>query len=203
MQGEHPHGLFHLIHCQWRLYRAFIMKCADVVGNQQVKPDPTVSDLNVTRFFLFNILARAAGEYILELCRDDPDAEDWDDPGPFMAKASAIVNFEWLCQFLHNNAFMCLQFLDSVRGFRSHKLDILWREFFSSAHTDTAHKTQYVGMALMRVFWGQCMVDELDELYHAMRSMPSGDHEGCGVGWDWPIELLNHAIQSHVDMHEM
>ena len=34
-----------------------------------------------------------------------------------------------------------------------------------------------------------------------MRSMPSGDHEGCGVGWDWPIELLNHAIQSHVDMH--
>ena len=201
VQGEHPHGLFHLIHCQWRLYRAFIMKCADVVGNQQVKPDPTVSDLNVTRFFLFNILARAAGEYILELCRDDPDAEDWDDPGPFMAKASANVNFEWLCQFLHNNAFMCLDFLDSVRGFDSHKLDLLWREFFSSAHTDTAHKTQYVGMSLMRVFWGQCMVDELDQLYHAMRSMPSGDHEGCGVGWDWPIELLNRAIKSHVDMH--
>ena len=201
VQGEHPHGFFHLMHCQWRLYRPFIMKCAEVVGNEQVKRDPSVSDLNVTRFFLINILTRAAGEYILELCRDSPDAEDWDDPGPFMAKAAANVSFEWLCHFLHDNAFMCMEFLDSVRGFDSHKIDILWREFFASAHTDTAHKTQYVGMSLLRVFWGQCMVPELDEVYHAMRSMPSGDHEGCGVGWDWPIELLNGSIKSHVDMH--
>ena len=52
IQGEHPHGLFHAMHCQWRLYRPFIMKCAQVVGNEQVKQDPTVSDLNVSRFFL-------------------------------------------------------------------------------------------------------------------------------------------------------
>ena len=196
VQGE-LHGFFHLMHCHWRLYRPFIMQCAHVLGNEQVKSDPSVSDLNVTRFFLINILARAAGEYIVELCRDNPDADDFDDPGPFMAKASANVNFEWLCHFLHDNAFACMEFLDGVRGFDSHKLDVLWREFFASAHTDTAHKTQYVGMSILRVFWGQAMVPELDELYHAMRSMPSGDHEGCGVGWDWPIELLNGSIKSH------
>ena len=31
-------------------------------------------------------------------------------------------------------------------------IDLLWREFFASAHTDTAHKTQYVGMAILCVF---------------------------------------------------
>ena len=200
VQGE-LHGFFHLMHCHWRLNRPFIMQCADVLGNKQVKSDPSVSDLNVSRFFLINILARAAGEYIVELCRDDPDADDWDDPGPFMAKASANVNFEYLVHFLHDNAFACMEFLDGVRGFDSHKLDVLWREFFASAHTDTAHKTQYVGMSILRVFWGQAMVPELDELYHAMRSMPSGEHDGSGVGWDWPIENLNGAIKSHVDMH--
>ena len=115
VQGE-LHGFFHLMHCHWRLNRPFIMQCADVLGNKQVKSDPSVSDLNVSRFFLINILARAAGEYIVELCRDDPDADDWDDPGPFMAKASANVNFEYLVHFLHDNAFACMEFLDGVRG---------------------------------------------------------------------------------------
>ena len=33
VQGEHPHGVFHGMHCMWRLYvyRRFIMKCADVL----------------------------------------------------------------------------------------------------------------------------------------------------------------------------
>ena len=199
IQGE-LHGFFHLMHSQWRLYRPFIMKCAEEVGNSQVKEDPSVSDLNVSRFFLINILTRACGEYILELC-NDPAAEDWDDPKPFMAKAAANINFEWLCHFLHDNAFLCMEFQEGVRGFDSHRLDVLWREFFSSAHTDTAHKTQYVGMSILRVFWGQALVPELSELYHRIRSIPSGDHEGSGVGWDWPIELLNHNIKSHVDMH--
>ena len=200
IQGEHPHGLFHGMHCQWRLYRPFIMKCASVVGNNQVKSDPSVSDLNVTRFFLLVVLTRACGEYLLEICRGNPFA-DWDDPGPFMAKAEANTNFDWLCHFLHDCSFFVLEFLESVRGFESRKIDVLWREFFSAAHTDTAHKTQYVGMAILRTFWGQAMLPELDELYHRIRSVPSGDHDGSGVGWDWPIENLNGAIKSHVDMH--
>ena len=49
VQGE-LHGFFHLMHCHWRLNRPFIMQCADVLGNKQVKSDPSVSDLNVSRF---------------------------------------------------------------------------------------------------------------------------------------------------------
>ena len=45
------------------------------------------------------------------------------------------------------------------------------------------------------------MVPDLDALYHKIRTMPSGDHDGCGVGWDWAIEVFNHAIKSHVDTH--
>ena len=201
IQGEHPHGLFHAMHCQWRLYRPFIMKCAKVVGNEQVKPDPGVSDLNVTRFFFLDVLTRAAGEYLNELVAGDPAADDPDDPSLFLPKAEPNVNFDWLCHFLHDAAFFILEFLESVRGFRSHEIDVLWREFFASAHTDTAHKTQYVGMAILRVFWGQALTPELDQLYHRIRSIPSGDHDGCGVGWDWAIEGLNGAIKSHVDMH--
>ena len=200
IQGEHPHGLFHGMHCQWRLFRPFIMKCAEVLQNAQIKADPTVSEFNVSRFFLLNILTPAVGEYVLELARD-PAAENVDDPGPFMAKASANVNLDWLCHFLHDNAFWVLEFLENVRGNNSIGIDVLWREFFSSAHTSTAHKTQYVGMAIMRVFWGLAMTSDLNAFYHAIRTIPSGTHDGCGVGWDMPIEQLNHAIKSHLGAH--
>ena len=201
IQGEHPHGLFHGLHCQWRLFRPFIMKCAEVCGNTQVKRDPTVSDLNVSRFFLLNIITPAACEYIVELCSGDPAAESWDDPVPFMAKAAKNVNFDWLCHFLHDCAFWVLDFLQSVRANDSHNLDVLWREFFASAHSDTAHKTQYVGMSIMRVFWGMAMKPDLSEFYHNIRTLPSGTHMGSGVGYDMKVENLNGAIKSHVDMH--
>jgi len=80
-------------------------------------------------------------------------------------------------------------------------IDLLWREFFASVHTDTAHKTQYVGMAILCVFWGQALVPDLDALYHALHTVSSGGRTGDGVGWDWAIELLNHAIKSHVGYH--
>ena len=56
VQGEHPHGLFHGLHCHWRLYRRFIMKCAAELDNPQIKDDPTVSEFNVSRFFMLNIM---------------------------------------------------------------------------------------------------------------------------------------------------
>ena len=90
VQGEHPHGLFHGLHCMWRLYQRFIMKCADVIGNEQVKADPGVSEFNVARFFMLNILTPACAEYIHDLCTD-PAAEDWEDPGPFMTKVAANI----------------------------------------------------------------------------------------------------------------
>ena len=174
------------------------MKCAVVLDNPSIKEDPTVSDYNKHRFFLLCIVTRAAGEYIVELVRDDPAAEDWHDPALFMAKIKDNVNFEWLCHFLEDCAFWVLDFLMSVRGNDSKGLDVLWREFYSAAHTGTAHKTQYVGMAILRVFWGLAMTGDLDKLYHNIRTCPSGKHDGCGVGWDWLIEGLNHAIKSPV-----
>ena len=106
-----------------------------------------------------------------------------------------------LCHFLHENAFWCLEFLQSVRANESRTLDVLWREFFSSAHTNTANKTQYVGMSILRVFWAAGLSDGLQALYHAIRTCPNGKHDGCGTGWDLPIEIVNGAIKSHVEYH--
>ena len=150
------------------------MKCAVVLDNPSIKEDPTVSDYNPHRFFLLCIVTRAAGEYLIELVDNDPAAEDWHDPALFMAKAQNNVNFDWLCHFLYDCAFWVLDFLQSVRGNKSKDLDALWREFYSAAHTGTAHKTQYVGMAIMRVFWGLALTPELAALYHAIRTCPSG-----------------------------
>jgi hypothetical protein len=199
VQGE-LHGAFHSRHCMWRLYKRFLLRCADEIGNVQIKEDPTVSDLNVTRFFQDSIVTRAAAEFIIELGRD-PAADTWDDPGPYMAKAASNVNFEWLTHYLHDAGFYNLEFIDAVRGRNSHTIHLLWREFFSSAHTDTAHKTQYIGMSILRVFWGQALVRDLNDLYHALHTVSSGGRSGDGVGWDWAIELLNHAIKSHVGYH--
>ena len=199
IQGEAPHGLGHGLHGHWRMYKRFLMKAAQVLNNPQLKEDWGISELNVHRFFTLNVMTPACCEYIMELCEGDPDAEDWEDPRAFMAKADNNIDFAWLCHFLHEAAFWVLDFLQSVRGNESKNLDLLWREFFATAHSGTAHKVQYTIMAVMRVFWGQAMVPELDALYHAIRTIPTGDHDGCGVGWDWPIENLNGAIKSHVD----
>ena len=85
-----------------------------------------------------------------------------------------------------------------MRANESRKLDLLWREFFAGAHTGTANKTQYVPMAIMRVFWGQALTPEVDALYHKIRTIPLSDQFGSGVGWDMAIEMLNAAIKAHI-----
>ena len=188
------------MHSQWRLHRQFIMWTAQVVGNRQVIEDPNVSVFNVHRFYFLHMLTRACAEYVLEIAKT-PGAESLDDPLAFIAKSEANVDFAWVCHFLYDAGFFVLDFLQSVRSNDSHKLDLLWREFFTSAHSGTANKTQYVPMAIMRVFWGCALTPELHELYHKIRTIPSGSHNGSGVGWDWAVEMLNAAIKSHVLHH--
>ena len=108
----------------------------------------------------------------------------------------------YLCNFLSGAGFFTLDFLQAVRGNKSRRLDLLWREFFASAHTGTANKTQYVPMSIMRVFWGMALTPELSALYHKIRTIPSGDSLGSGVGWDMAIEMLNAAIKAHV-LHQV
>ena len=205
IQGEHPHGVFHVMHGEWRLFKPFIMWCAAQLGNRQVIEDPNVSVFNVHRYFFLNTLTRACAEYINEIART-PGADDLDDPASFIRKADSNLDFAWICHFAHDAGFLVLDFLQAVRGAvgnreSSRRLDLLWREFFASAHSSTANKTQYVPMAIMRVFWGSALVPALDDLYHRIRAIPSGSHDGCGVGWDWAVELLNLAIKDHVAGH--
>jgi hypothetical protein len=198
MAGEHPHGLFHVMHCEWRLHRQFIMWCAGAVDNEQVIEDPNVSVFNVHRVFFLNVLTRACAEYVNFVAKL-PGAEDLSDPEAFLAKAEANRDFAWVCHFLYDAGFFVLDFLQSVRSNESKKLDVLWREFFPSAHSGTANKTQYVPMSIMRVFWGMALTPELHALYHKIRTIPLSDQYGSGVGWDMAIEMLNAAIKAHVN----
>lgn len=188
------------MHAEWRLHRQFILWCAAPaqLNNKQVVEDPTVSQFNSSRFFFLNVLTRACAEYINFLAKS-PGAPSFDEPEPILAQAEANIDFAWVCHFLHDAGFFALDFLQAVRGNESHQLDLLWREFFASAHTGTAHKTQYVPMSIMRVFWGMAMTPELDALYHRIRTIPSGQAAGSGVGWDMAVEQLNAAIKAHVE----
>jgi hypothetical protein len=185
------------MHCEWRLHRQFIMWAAGIVGNNQVVDDPTVSVFNCHRFFYLNVLTRACAEYV-NFIAQTPGAPSLDDPNGWLAQAEANIDFAWVCHFLHDAGFFVLDFLQAVRSNESHKLDLLWREFFPSAHSGTANKTQYVPMSIMRVFWGMALVPELSDLYHKIRTIPNNDENGSGVGWDMAIEMLNAAIKAHV-----
>ena len=187
------------MHAHWRLNRQFLMWCANVKGvdNKQVVEDPNVSQFNSHRFFFLNVVTRACAEY-LNFLADSPGAPSFDEPAPILAKAEANIDFAWVCRFVYDAGFAVLDFLQAVRGNDSKRLDLLWREFFASAHTGTANKTQYVPMSIMRVFWGLALTPELDRLYHKIRTIPSGKGLGCGVGWDMAVEMLNAAIKAHV-----
>ena len=111
VQGEHPHGLFHAMHCCLRLYSPFLRKLAeDVLENPSIKMEPNVSDFNVHRFFFLNMVTRAASEYLVELSRT-PGADDLDDPIFILAKADANINLSWLTHFLYDAGFFILDFL--------------------------------------------------------------------------------------------
>jgi hypothetical protein len=131
---------------------------------------PNVSVFNEHRFYFIHVQTRACAEYI-NFIAATPGAESLDDPEGFLAKASANIDFEWVCRFEYDAGFFVLDFLQSVRGAKSKILDLLWREFFASAqHSGTANKTQYVPMAIMRVFWGMALTPELSKLYHKIRT---------------------------------
>ena len=172
------------------------MWCARVVNNKQVIEDPNVSVFNAHRFFFLNVLTRACAEYV-NFVATTPGAPSLTDPSGFIAHAEHNIDFAWVCHFLYDAGFLVLDFLQSVRANESEKLDLLWREFFCSAHSGTANKTQYVPMAIMRVFWGMALAPELSALYHKIRTIPTNSGESC-TGWDMAIEQLNLAIKSHV-----
>ena len=99
MAGEHPHGLFHVMHCEWRLHRQFLMWCAGAVDNEQVIEDPNVSVFNVHRVFFLNVLTRACAEYVNFVAKL-PGAEDLSDPEAFWPRQKPTDT-------LHGSATSC------------------------------------------------------------------------------------------------
>lgn len=197
VQGEAPHGIFHVLHAGWRLYIRFIRWCAGKLGRNQktILDDPKVSDYNSHMFFLI-ILTRACSEYVAELLRTGGPGVDM--PDELLQEASNSPALKWVLHFLHDFAFLVLQFKQSVRSSDGECLDVLWREFFSLGHTSTANKTLYVPMAVMRVWYGKVLSPPLKRLYQSARSIPLTDAAGSMTGWDMPIERLNAYITSSV-----
>lgn len=198
VQGESPHGVYHILHAGWRLYWRFIKECKLHLGNAQVIEDPPVKHFNHSLHFLWRV-TRAASEYLVELA-NDPLATPLDDSS-FLTIACRNVDLAWLVHFLRDYAFLVLDFKQAVRSGDSTALDVLWREFFSLGHTSTANKTQYVPMSIMRIFWSRALHPDLQKVYHAIRSIPMSDKPGSLVGWDTPVEWLNGAITEGVASH--
>jgi hypothetical protein len=198
MQGEAPHGVYHIMHGGWRLYKRFIRAAADnTLGKERGKAvvDEVTVKLFNTQLYALWWMMRACSEYILMLARSN-GAVDIDQVQEFISACERNIDLAWVVHFLYDFAYLVLDFKPGVRANRSHHLDLLWREFFSIGYTGTANKTNYVPMAVMRIFWADALAPPLAALYHSLRAIPMS--ERVYVGWDTPIEWLNGGITDGV-----
>ena len=205
VQGEAPHGVYHIMHAGWRLYLRFIRKCAEYLDpdnrniNKQVVDDPPVRDFNNSMHFLYRMM-RACSEYLLFICAT-PGGIDINAPDDFVNACERNIDLAWVVHFLYDFAFLLMEFKNAVRSNRSDDLDQLWREFLHLGRPNTSNKHQYCPMAIMRIFWSQAMRPELQQLYVNMRSIPMTYNRGARVGWDTPVEWLHGAITEGVQSH--
>ena len=182
--GEAPHGKFHVMHGSWRLWEPLLMKMALIISNKQVVRDPQVSQFNSHEHFV-RIVTTAFAEYILEISKT---GMHYHSSKQFLNGASANLSFSYICNFLFLFGFHYVQFRSSVRRNDSKMLDTLWREFLSTARTDKANKTNYSKMTVALIYWGACLVEPLQTVYHNTRTLRLLHTH---VGWDMPIEVLN------------
>jgi hypothetical protein len=189
--GEHPHGTYHVLHGDWRIWWPLLEKFAHVVGNHQVRADPTISEFNKHEHFL-RICARACAEYVAEI---SATGSDYRVVPQFLRDARRNLSFAYVCYFLYLAAFKYLQMRNAVRRNESATLDLVWRENLASARTSMANKTNYAPMSVVRVYWGWALVEPLQTVYHNLRTLRQ---VLTHVGWDWPIENLNLLIREGV-----
>eukprot|EP00965_Chrysotila_dentata_P082193 2712545-Pleurochrysis_carterae.AAC.1 len=78
-----------------------------------------------------------------------------------MAAFQSNVDLAWLSQFFYDYVYMVLDFMQSVRSGDGKRLDLLWRELFASGRESAANKTNYLPMAIMRMFWADALHPEL------------------------------------------
>ena len=196
--GEHPHGTYHVLHGDWRLWWPLIERAAVIVGNKQVVADPNVSQFNESEHFL-RILTAACAEYVLEIAQTGTDVRA---TSTFLNDADANLSFAYVCQFLYLFGFKFKQMRDSVRTNDSATLDLLWRENLASARAATksgnvgeSGKTNYATMSVVLIYWGCALREPLATAYHNTRTLRwIFSH----VGWDMPVEMLNMLIHESV-----
>lgn len=198
VQGEAPHGVFHIMHGGWRMFQRFIRAAAiGTLGmelSSAVMDDPNVKNFNKQIYALW-WMTRACAEYLLHLSQTI-GAIDIDLVDEFIAACECNVDLAYVVHFLYDFAFLVLDFKQAVRVNDSKHLDVLWREFYAIGRTGTANKTQYVPMSIMRIFWSEALSPQLAALYHKLRAIPMS--ERTHVGWDTPIEWLNLGITEGV-----
>ena len=204
MQGEAPHGVYHVLHAGWRQFRPFIRILAQLtlgvaVADHAVPDEPLVTHFNKSIYAL-QWMARACSEYMLHIIGTSNGMIQIDRPDNILQFAARNIDLNWVVHFLYDYAYLVLEFKHSVSGNNSEKLDLLWREFFAIGKTGTANKTMYVQMAIMRIWWAEAMHPDLAHLYHNLRGLPMSRNNTC-VGWDTPIEWLNYAITVGVRCH--
>ena len=192
--GEAPHGLFHVMHGDWRIWEPLIMRMARVVDNRQVKSDPSVSDFNTHRHFL-RILTMAFSEYVVEIART---GNDFRNTGQFFRDAERNLSFSYICYFLWLFAFKYLEMRNGIRKNDSKCLDRIWRENLASARTARGNKTNYAKMSVILIYWGAALVGDLAIAFHNTRTLRWLDSH---TGWDMFIEALNLCIKKAVTSH--
>jgi hypothetical protein len=182
--GEAPHGKFHVMHGHWRLWEPLLMKMAGVLDNKQVVSDPSVSQFNQHEHMV-RICTRAFAEYVLEISQT---GMDYHASQQFLRGSLSNLSFSYIVFFLFLFGFHYIQFRAAVRRNDSHMLDRLWREFLGTARTDMSNKTNYSKMTVVLIYWGHCLVEPLQTVYHNTRTIRLLHTH---VGWDMPIEVLN------------
>jgi hypothetical protein len=155
-----------------------------VVGNRQVKADPSIADFNTHQHFV-RIVVQALAEYVAEIAHTGTDYER---VPQFLQAAEANLSFAYVVFFLYMFGFKYLEYRSAVRHNRSHVLDLLWRENLASTRTDKANKVNYRQMSVVLVYWGAALIEPLQSFYHNTRTV-RWIHSH--VGWDMPIEKLN------------
>ena len=146
--GEAPHGKYHVLHGDWRLWAPLIMRFAVLTNNRFVKRDPIISEFNEHEHFL-RILVEAFAEYVVEISQSGTDYHHVDQ---FLQDAEANLHFAYICYFLYLFGFKYLQMRAAIRKNDSATLDLIWRENLQSARTSVANKTNYSQMTISLIY---------------------------------------------------
>ena len=105
--------------------------------------------------------------------------------------------------YLFDFGFLWLDFMWARRANKSTHIDLLLREFVPFGRTMAANKTNYGYMCIMQVYYGVALHPDIQAVYHALRTLPTGRSGAPGVntGLDWFVEDLNLGVKTDVTDH--